>query len=285
MSDAERGPSRLSRDFTDRLTWEEKAKVNPLWAVMAVEEFESSGPDAATWSDDEVTLFFEKGRMLFEVFLRPPLERMRADPAKTLVVEYGSGMGRILRAFHTAGYRCAGVDISETMLRHSRTLVPQVQDLHLVGPDGGVPLADGVADFVYSYAVLQHISRTSLIERAVREMCRILKPGGLLRLQFQPGTMPYGARPRGGSNAVNFDRHSLVFRWAKLQNRLPVPAWLPRLPLAWIQGHNNWIGVPLRWQTMRSWLRSEGVRLLGLERDPAADWNSVWLLGKKDLGR
>jgi SAM-dependent methyltransferase len=285
MSDAERTPSRLSRDFTDRLTWEEKAQVNPLWAVMAVEEFEASGPDAATWSDDEVALFFEKGRALFDVFLRPPLQRMRADPGKTFVVEYGSGMGRILRAFHEAGYRCAGVDISETMLKHSRTLVPEVQDLHVVGSDGRVPLADGVADFVYSYAVLQHIPRTSLIERAVREMCRILKPGGLLRVQFQPGTMPYGARPRGGSNAVNFDRHSLVFRWAKLQNRLPVPAWLPRLPLAWIQRHNNWIGVPLRWQTMRGWLRSEGVRLLGLERDPAAEWNSVWLLGKKDLGR
>jgi hypothetical protein len=64
-----------------------------------------------------------------------------------------------------------------------------------------------------------------------------------------------------------------------------VPGWVPRLPLVWIQRHNNWIGVPLRWQTMRRWLRSGGVRLLGLERDPAADWNSVWLLGKKDLGR
>jgi SAM-dependent methyltransferase len=284
VTDDERTPSRLSRDFTDRLTWEEKAKVNPLWAVMAVEEFEGTGPDAATWSEDQVALFFEKGRTLFNVFLQPPLERLRADPGKTFVVEYGSGMGRILRAFHEAGYRCAGVDISETMLKHSRTLVPEVEDLHLVGADGRVPLEDGVADYVYSYAVLQHIPRTSLIRRAVGEMCRILRPGGLLRLQFQPATMPFGARPRSGSNAVNFDRHSLVFRWARLQNRLPVPSWVPRLPLAWVQQHNNWIGVPLRWQTMQSWLQSGGVRLLSLERDPAADWNSVWLLGKKDFG-
>jgi len=34
---------------------------------------------------------------------------------------------------------------------------------------------------------------------------------------------------------------------------------------------------------MRSFLAAGGVRLLSLERDPVAQWNSVWLLGKKDL--
>ena len=198
MSGADRTPSPVSRDFTDRLTWEEKARVNPLWAVMAVDEFAACGPDPGAWSPEEIALFFEKGRMLFNVFLKPPLERLRLGPDRTFVVEYGSGMGRILRAINEAGYRCAGVDISETMLQHSRRLVPQLKDLYLLGRDGGVPLPDGVADYVYSYAVLQHIPRTSLIQRAVGEMCRILKPGGILRLQFQPGTMPFGARPRRG---------------------------------------------------------------------------------------
>jgi hypothetical protein len=114
-------------------------------------------------------------------------------------------------------------------------------------------------------------------------MCRILKPGGLLRLQFQPGSMPFGSAPRGGSNALNLENHSLVFRWIRLQKRWRVPAWLPRVPLIRLYRHNNWGGVPLRWQTMRDLLRASGVRLLSLERDPVAEWNSVWLLGKKDL--
>lgn len=273
----------ISRDFTERLTWEEKARRNPLWAVMSVDEFAEAGADPAEWTPEQLALFFDKGRALFESYLRPSLERGRIDPRTALVVEYGSGMGRILRAVHAAGYRCAGVDISETMLVHSRRLVPEVSDLHQLRPDGGIPLSDASADYVYSYAVLQHIPRTSQVRRAVVEMCRILKPGGLLRLQFQPGSMPFGSPPLGGSNALNAEDRSLVFRWVQLQKRLPVPAWMPRVPLVRLYRHTNWGGVPLRWQTMRNLLGGGGVRLLGLERDPVAEWNSVWLLGKKDL--
>ena len=136
----------------------------------------------------------EKGRALFDIFLRPSLQRAEIRPERGLLVEYGSGMGRILRAVHEAGYRCSGVDISATMLDHSRRLLPAVTDLHVLQAGGGVPLADASADYVYSYAVLQHIPRTTVVRRAVLEMCRILKPGGLLRLQFQPGSMPFGAR-------------------------------------------------------------------------------------------
>lgn len=275
----------VSKDFTDQLTWEEKARQNPLWAVMSVDEFAGAGGDPSSWSPDQLALFFDKGRTLFDVFLRPSLQRARILPGQGFIVEYGSGMGRILRSVRDAGYRCAGVDISDTMLQHSRRLVPEVQELHLLRRDGGVPLQDGEADYVYSYAVLQHVARTSLVRRAVREMCRVLKPGGLLRLQFQPGSMPFGAPPRAGTRALNFERSSLTFRWVSLQRRWRVPEWVPRLPLVRLQGHNNWGGVPLRWETMRSFLEAGGVRLLSLERDPVAEWNSVWLLGKKDLPR
>jgi SAM-dependent methyltransferase len=273
----------ISRDFTERLTWEEKARRNPLWAVMSVDEFAEADADPTSWTPEQLALFFDKGRSLFEIFLRPALERARVDPRTALVVEYGSGMGRILRAVHAAGYRCAGVDISETMLAHSRRLVPEVTDLHLLRPDGGIPLPAACADYVFSYAVVQHISRTSQVRRAVLEMCRLVKPGGLIRLQFQPGSMPFGSPPRGGSRALNAEERSLVFRWVQLQKRWSLPGWVPRVPLVRVYRHTHWGGVPLRWQTMRDLLRAGGVRLLGMERDPAAEWNSVWLLGKKDL--
>jgi SAM-dependent methyltransferase len=157
----------ISRDFTDRLTWEEKARQNPLWAVMSSDEFAQAGGDPSSWTAEQLSLFFQKGRMLYEIFLRPSLERAQVPPGQALIIEFGSGMGRILRAVHAAGYRCAGVDISATMLAHSRRLVPEVDNLLLLQPDGGIPLPDESADYVYSYAVLQHISRTSLVKRAV----------------------------------------------------------------------------------------------------------------------
>ncbi len=275
----------ITRRFTEALTWEEKARVNPLWAVMSVPEFEQADADPSRWTGEQLALFFEKGQLLFDVYLRPVLQRSGLAGRSARLIEYGSGMGRILRAVRSAGHEAAGVDISSTMLEHSRRLLPEVADLHLVGADGRIPLPEASADLVYSYAVLQHIARKSQVRRAVSEMCRLLKPGGFLRLQFQPGSMPFGWGHREMTRAINFERHSLVLRWVALQRRWEVPAWIPPLPALLLRSHSHWAGVPLRWQTMRRWLASGGVRLLSLERDPVAEWNSVWLLGRKDLRR
>ncbi len=271
----------VSRDFTNRLTWEEKARKNPLWAVMSVDEFAGADGEPASWTPEQLALFFGKGRSLFEIFIRPALLRAGLVPGQAFVLEYGSGMGRVLKAVHDAGYRCAGVDISETMLRHSRRLVPEVDELYALPSDGRIPVADGSVDYVYSYAVLQHIERRGLVRKAVGEMCRVLKRGGLIRLQFQPGSMPFGGRLHGVTHAVNLEHRSLVFRWVDLRRRWSVPAWIPPLPVVLLQRHNHWSGVPLSWRTMRHFLKEGGVRLLSLERDATAEWNSVWLLGRK----
>lgn len=267
--------------FRDTLSWEEKARLNPLWAVMSVPEFENLGPDPAAWTAEQLELFFAKGRVLRDIYLEPPLRRIGAVPERCRVVEYGSGMGRLLNAFAERGYACAGVDISATMLEHSRRLVPAVTELHVVGADGAIPLLDASADYVYTYAVLQHIPRRSQVRRAVSEMCRVLRPGGLIRLQFQAASVPL-QRPRNALvRAVNFERRSLVYRWARLQRRLPVPEWVPLLPVIYLHRHGNWVGVPFRWGAMESLLNRHGVCVYGLEVDVAAEWNSVWLLGKK----
>lgn len=275
----------ISRQFTDVLTWEEKARLNPLWAVMSVPDFEGADADPSHWTREQIDLFFQKGRLLFDVYLAPILRRSGLESTRARVLEYGSGMGRILRAVHAAGYDAAGVDISPTMLQHSRRLVPEVTDIHLVDRDGTIPLPDSSADLVYSYAVLQHIARRSLVRHAVGEMCRVLKPGGFLRLQFQPGSMPFGSAPKESLRAINFEARSLVMRWVALQRRWRLPNWIPRVPVVLFRSHSHWAGVPLRWQTMRRYLAAGGVRLVSLERDPVADWNSVWILGRKDLPR
>lgn len=267
--------------FRDTLSWEEKARRNPLWAVMSVPEFEELGPDPEQWTAAQLQLFFAKGRALRDSYLEPPLRRLGAVPGEVRVLEYGSGMGRLLNAFAERGYRCTGVDISPTMLEHSRRLVPAVTDLHLVGGDGAIPVPATSMDYVYSYAVLQHISRRSHVRRAVSEMCRVLRPGGLLRLQFQATSVPLRRARSSVIRAVNFERHSLVYRWARLQRRLGVPDWVPPVPLVYLHRHGNWAGVPFRWGAMESLLNGRGVRVYGLEVDVAAEWNSVWLLGKK----
>lgn len=60
-------------------------------------------------------------------------------------------------------------------------LYPASQDVQQANIIEGVPLDDGVADFVYHSHVLEHLTREDG-ERFLRECYRILKPGGILRI-------------------------------------------------------------------------------------------------------
>jgi SAM-dependent methyltransferase len=46
------------------------------------------------------------------------------------------------------------------------------------------PIPDDSADFVFSFTVLQHIPRVSVIEGYLAETARILRPGGVAALQW-----------------------------------------------------------------------------------------------------
>ena len=269
--------------FLYALSWEEKARINPLWAVMSVSDFESLGPDPAAWTAEQVEAFFAKGEVMFDIFLRPTMTRLGLVPGQATVAEYGSGMGRILRAVRRAGYDCAGVDISPTMLEHSRRLVPEVTRLSVIGDAGRSDLPDGLADFVYSYAVVQHIQRLSGVRRAVREMARLLKPGGFMRLQFQPLDLPFKAPLVQRQWGINFEHRSVTLRWIPIARAVRVPGPLGRvkLPVVLARAHTHWTGVPLRWRTLQRCLDDAGIELWGLERDAGASWHSVWALGRK----
>lgn len=272
---------RVSGEFERKLSWDEKAQENPLYAVMAVEQFAEKSPDPDDWTEEDLQLFFAKGQFMWDVFLRPVVERMRLQPGKAFVVEYGSGAGRILKAVKEAGFDCAGIDISQTMLDHSRRLVPSITRLEALGEDGRCGLPTGSADFVYSYAVVQHISQLSKVREAVAEMCRLLKPGAVLKVQFRSlGSQFRPSRDGQRTWVHNFESSSLVLDFAKRSLRGLMPRWIPALPRLWRTRHTNWVGVPLSRRKMESLLRAGGVRLIGLEEDVGHE-GMVWALGRK----
>jgi SAM-dependent methyltransferase len=159
-------------------TWEEKARENPLYAVMTMSEMENAG--AEDFSPEHLRLFFEKGQKLADKLVMPSL---KLAPTGGMVIEYGCGAGRILSALVARGIPCAGIDISPTMLEHCRDLVPGIEQLVCLDAQGRVALPDEYARVVYSYAVVQHIDKLSAYEKAVAEMCRLLRPQGRLVLQ------------------------------------------------------------------------------------------------------
>lgn len=119
-----------------------------------------------------------------------------------LLVDLGCGAGLLAPHLTGKGYRHVGVDLSVSALRQAAE--------HGVRPVRGdvlaVPLADGCAEVVCAGEILEHVPD---LPRAVAQVCRLLRPGGLLVLDTLAATavsrllavtiaerIPWGA-PRG----------------------------------------------------------------------------------------
>jgi len=114
------------------------------------------------------------------------LEReLKRLAARDRALEIGCGPGRLMLPLSRRFRRIDGVDISDEMIRLARERLrraPNAHPHHNSGQDLAM-FADESFDFVYSYAVFQHIPSAEVIWNYLREACRVLKPGGVLRCQ------------------------------------------------------------------------------------------------------
>lgn len=112
---------------------------------------------------------------------------------KSACLEIGCGIGRILRPLAGQCARVIGVDISPEMIAKARDYMAGVSNAELIVGDGAsLPgVADQSLDFVYSLLVLIHVDKRSAY-RYLREIERVLRPGGLALLQFQNMLSPKG---------------------------------------------------------------------------------------------
>ena len=97
------------------------------------------------------------------------------------VLEIGCGTGVHARLLAEAGANVTAVDLTPTAVELTRKRL----ELHGLGADvreadaERLPFADASFDFVWSWGVIHHSEST---ERAVREIARVLRPGGTLAL-------------------------------------------------------------------------------------------------------
>jgi ubiquinone/menaquinone biosynthesis C-methylase UbiE len=94
------------------------------------------------------------------------------DLAGKRVLDVGCGKGRFARVFKDREPRAEiwGLDISEEMLRF---VPPDISTR--AGSMTEIPFEDGFFDAAYATESLEHAVET---ERAVAEICRVVKPGG-----------------------------------------------------------------------------------------------------------
>ena len=174
-----------------RAEWDERARENARYFIATGQ---------AEWSDEE---FFESGR---ENVRREILTDMTnicqgRDPKQMKVLEIGCGSGRITRALAETFGSVYAVDISGEMVAQARkglADLPSVQVFQNNGMDLSVLndlLSDGGIDFAFTYIVFQHIPSRAVIQNYVREVHRLLRPGGLFKFQVQGDT---GIEPEAG---------------------------------------------------------------------------------------
>jgi 2-polyprenyl-6-hydroxyphenyl methylase / 3-demethylubiquinone-9 3-methyltransferase len=136
-----------------------------------------------------------------------------------VLVDLGCGAG--LLAPHVHGYRHVGVDVTVSALELAalRGVVPVRADVT------AVPLRDGCADVVAAGEILEHVAD---LPAAVREACRLLRPGGLLVIDTIAATplarfvavtlaerVPGGAPPGIHDPALFVDRTVLLHECAR----------------------------------------------------------------------
>ena len=179
---------RPSERYLHDLSWEEKARQNPLYGVMSVDAFAKAGSEP---TNDQLKRFFSEGEAKAAQWLLPWLEATDTLQQSS-ILEFGCGMGRLVRAIHQS-YQCvSGVDVSRTMIDRATQYTPGVT-FRAVSGDGGFPFPSNTFDRVYSYAVFQHIGKWSVIKRALAEIARVLKPGGHGKFQFDMVFPPWFA--------------------------------------------------------------------------------------------
>jgi ubiquinone/menaquinone biosynthesis C-methylase UbiE/DNA-binding transcriptional ArsR family regulator len=126
-----------------------------------------------------------------------------------LIVDLGTGTGRILELFGARTSRALGFDLNHAMLAYARMKLERAGLSHAQVRHGdlyNVPLPDGAADAVVLHQVLHFLDDPAA---AIVEVSRLLAPGGkLLVVDFAPHELEF-LREQSAHRRLGFARDQL----------------------------------------------------------------------------
>lgn len=171
--------------------WDERAREDALFFV------DSRVP----YGNADLEEFFAGGQEAVGIFER----ELAFEISGERLVEIGCGVGRITRVLAGRAGQVKALDVSAEMLARAGQLNPQLDGVEWLLGDGrsltGVP--DGWADGVFSHVVFQHVPDPAITLDYVREIGRVLRPGGWAAFQVsndaaihRPRSLDLGRRLR-----------------------------------------------------------------------------------------
>jgi SAM-dependent methyltransferase len=129
--------------------------------------------------------FFETGREQVHG-LELELRRLAGAAPYGAALEIGCGPGRLLRPMAAHFREIHGIDVSDEMIARARENLRGTPNAHAHhSPQSNLDPVSGIAfDFIYSYAVFQHIPSREVVLGYLRQAARLLRPGGIVRAQL-----------------------------------------------------------------------------------------------------
>jgi ubiquinone/menaquinone biosynthesis C-methylase UbiE len=139
------------------------------------------------------------------------------------VVELGCGIGRLTRVLAQRVRSVRALDVSGEMLVRGAQLNPQLDNVEWLHCDGRslTGVADASADGFFSHVVFQHVPSPEITYGYIREIGRVLRPGGWAA--FQVSDNPEIHRRRGGAGGLASRLRAFAGRAPKGSAH---PAWL-----------------------------------------------------------
>lgn len=169
----------MTRDSWAERTWRPFGKSDPYYGVCSHEMFRSHRMDAATRR-----AFFASGEEHVEEVLRTIRDTVAPDFQPRRVLDFGSGVGRLLIPLARSAESALGVDISPEMIAEAKKNCAEagLANVEFVLSDDRLSRVDRKFDLVHSHIVIQHIPP----DRGVRifdELVSRIAPGGVGALQ------------------------------------------------------------------------------------------------------
>lgn len=142
-------------------------EIPPEQVRLALRDFYKTSELYAAHLEKETEAYFARYMRLIDQY---------APQAETLL-DAGCGTGLSSYMLSLRRRRVVGVDLSEFFLRKASPLQQSPNLLRAAGDMLSLPFRDNQFDFVGSYLVISFIPD---IERALKEIVRVLKPGGIV---------------------------------------------------------------------------------------------------------
>ena len=195
-----------------RRFWDARAREDPYFFV----------DNRLRYRDPDTERFWKEGEA--------DLERLLAAGGVALepedrVVEIGCGHGRLTRPIAASVAEVMALDISQEMLEQAARLNPGLANVRWLLGDGSSlePIEDGIADVCLSHVVFQHIPDGRVTLAYVREMGRVLRPGGVAVFGISNDRGVHRVRQHGLRHQIRSLLHRLTGRSPRGQSH---PAWV-----------------------------------------------------------